>query len=281
MLSPRLQIAAVLRRQIEERVVAVLVINQASQRTQKFELHIFNYDSGINYETYDNQPLQVCVALVINDRRKKEEARALMQAQQSVYDNPYGLPMQQPLLQQQMGLVPPPPQMPANNVLAGIDSNALKQLLVSMQPPPPQQHAQHPQQYMAAPNVPPAPSAADLSRILSQVSGGAQAPQMQNPAPYPSLVNNPAFAGLFGQPATPVQNAYQGHYDAGAQQHARPGHDAQIQGMGTLGQNQAQAQAQNQAQGQRGGGLPAGDGSPATPPVNMADIMAQLRTFGR
>jgi len=167
--------------------------------------------------------------------------------------------------------------MPANNVLAGIDSNALKQLLVSMQPPPPQQHAQHPQQYMAAPNGPLAPSAADLSRMLSHVSGGAQAPQMQNPAPYPSLVNNPAFAGLFGQPATPVQNAYQGHYDAGAQQHAQPGHDAQIQGM--LGQNQAQAQ--HQAQGQRGGGLPAGDGAPAAPPVDMADIMAQLRKFGR
>lgn len=220
LLSPRLPLAAVIRRQIVEGVQAVVKLTRQAQFSGKIPLQVFNRSAGVenvqfdgkchslvilseyrlNYHAeYDDLETHIAAELIV---RAKQTHSAPQTAQYSTPQQAYGMPqyaqslqqtVQQPVQQQQ-----PPPAAGPNlaSLITSLDGPTLQKLLGAMgqSPQTPQQHIPQLQQ----------PVSADLATLL----GGAarQQPQqtsyqqqqqqipLQGGNPYAALAANPAFA---------------------------------------------------------------------------------------
>ncbi|KAB2576317.1 putative RNA-binding protein [Lasiodiplodia theobromae] len=238
LLSPRLDEAAVVRRQILEGVHAVSRITRLSQQTGKIPLQVFNRSAGqsnVTFEEYDNLDVPVCAQLI---RRAKEQS---MPPPTPTYPAAYGMPPPQ------YGMPPVPPPaasygMPAqpvapqtappgagpdlSSLITNLDSNGLQKLLAGIQQQQPPVAPQQQQQPLPAAVLTPGSTGMtpDLARLLSGAASGppaAVAPQQPPPTAYPpqqqawqqhpgapgggpvspfaSLQGNPALAGLMPQ----------------------------------------------------------------------------------
>ncbi|KAF2144552.1 uncharacterized protein K452DRAFT_295986 [Aplosporella prunicola CBS 121167] len=229
LLSPRLDEAAVIRRQILEGVIAVSRITRVSQQTAKVPLQVFNRSAGpanVTFEEYTDLDPMVCAQLVI---RARDQARAQptpqYPAQYGMPPPQYGMPPAQPSVSYAVAPQPQPgpgatPDL--SNLISTLDSTGLQKLLATIQNP-----AGAPASASLPPQQAPPPAAStltpDIARLLGNTGGAANAaptsaygqppPQMQgyaHQAPvsaYASLAGNPALAGMMGQPsgATPMQ----------------------------------------------------------------------------
>lgn len=222
LLSPRLPLAAVIRRQILEGVQAVIRLTRQAQFSGKIPLQVFNRSAGVDnvqfdgkvfllvpaseYKLtlpveYDDLETHIAAELVV---RAKQTHSAPQTAQYNAPQQAYGVPqyaqpipqtMQHPVSQQQ-----PPPAAAPNlaNLITSLDGPTLQKLLGAMgqSPQTPQQHVPQLQQ----------PVSADLASLLS--GAGRQQPQqpsyqqqqqqqqmpLQGANPYAALAANPAFA---------------------------------------------------------------------------------------
>ncbi|GAB7361279.1 hypothetical protein MBLNU230_g1339t1 [Neophaeotheca triangularis] len=256
-MSPRLDEAAVVRRQIIEGVQAVCKLVRRNQDTGRLDLRLFDRRGGtgnVSFEEYNAIEPHICVELV---KRAKQQAAAAMPPQppQQYGQYPqYGLPSTappqpysyNPTPQQQAQPYghPPPPQLPQ-----GYPPGYPQQ-----QPPPPQAQTQSLQQVLG--NLDPS----NLQNLLAAMSGQQQStPGQAHSAQYPP--QQP-----YGQYAGPPP----GQQDPLAALRANPA----LAGM--LQQQQQQQQ------------LPSAPQTPSIPPqapprqqppggqVNMAEILARL-----
>lgn len=163
LLSPRLNEAAVVRRQIVEGVVAVVKLTKMNQNTGKIGLQVFNRQGGhgnVSFEEYDGLDPAICVELVLRAKQTQPQASAYgggyngaqygaappaMPPQQQ----PYGAYGQQQSAYGQQPPAPPsgyPPGYPAppqagpggqqpqnlQNIITSLDPNGLQNLLSAM-----------------------------------------------------------------------------------------------------------------------------------------------------
>lgn len=219
-MSPRLDEAAVVRRQIIEGVQAVCKLVRRNQDTGRLDLRLFDRRGGagnVTFEEYNTIEPGICVELV---KRAKQQAAAAMQPQppqqqygqyaqyglpQSVPPQPYGYnptpqqvlpPFGQPPPHLPQGYPPgypapppqqaPPPQAQTQNlqhVLGNLDPNNLQHLLAAMG-----QQRTSPSQPQPAQFPPP-----------QQPYGQYQMPQSGQQDPLAALRVNPALAGMLQQ----------------------------------------------------------------------------------
>ncbi|KAB8659310.1 hypothetical protein FH972_026199 [Carpinus fangiana] len=254
LLSPRLNETAVVRRQIIEGVLAVMKIDRANMATQKFGLSIFDRSAGsanVRFEEYGDLDLNVCVELVLRARQtaRPPQAPAL---------NQYGLPMVPPSSTVQPGLSQygngfphsmsslqaSTPFSPLSNYsggtqgfdasgnrasdpsnpLAGMNPNALQQLLGNLQRATPQPASQNhgppttqmPLHDSQGGQQPAGGGSADIMALLSQLGKQPQA-QGQQPQAQQNQSLPPSLAALLGQTSS-TANQGQGQAQAGGQQ---------------------------------------------------------------
>lgn len=237
LLSPRLPLAAVVRRQILEGVQAVVKLTRQAQFSGKIPLQVFNRSGGVDnvqfdggssvkwstmilvetdyYTEYDNLEAHIAAELVI---RAKQTHGAPTSAAYGVPPPSYGVPQfaqPQPQPVQQQTAQQPHPTAPSSNLtslITSLDGPTLQKLLGAMgqsQPSQaPQQHiAQHQLQASAA-------ASADLASLLAGAareqpqqqpySQQQQQPSPQSANPYaafasnPLYANNPGLAALLG-----------------------------------------------------------------------------------
>lgn len=185
-LSPRLNEAAVVRRQIIEGVVAVCKLGINNQQASLVPLQVFDRRGGadIRFEEYADLAPNIAAQVIL---------RAKASNPAPTYGYGYG-----------SGAPPPPVQSaPGNpqlsNLISSMDSNTLQKLLGVVQ---------HSPTTSQAPQQPAAPT--DLARLLAGGGAPVQSPYGQ-PAqaqdPLAMLRNNPALAGLLNGQSTPVQQA--------------------------------------------------------------------------
>lgn len=257
--SPRLDEAAVIRRQIVEGVTAISKLTVTNQNTGKIGLQIFDRRGGagsVRFEEYEGLDPGICVELVL--RAKGTNATS----QPSYGGGGYGASAAA-----QYG-APPPQQMPPAQQYGAPNPYApAPQQAAYGQPPP----AGYPPQPQYAPQPPPQqqqPQQANLQNMISNL----------DPAGLQNLLSAMNQRGQ-GPPATPQSaGGYGGGY-AGQQQAAmaalqqNPGFAQQLQ--------QQQQQYQQQGPQQQGGAPASGQQGGAGGQVNMQDILARLGTYGR
>ncbi|KAF2835914.1 hypothetical protein M501DRAFT_1007738 [Patellaria atrata CBS 101060] len=206
LLSPRLDEAAVVRRQILEGVLGVSKLTYKSQQTGKIPLQLFDRRAGadnVQFTEYDNLDPSICAELVIQ-AKQTHAAPSVSYAPPQVS---YGLPP--PIPHQQAPVAPAGTDI--SNIVSSLTSPDLQKLLGALQQPP-SQAAQR-----QAP--PPSTIAPDLTRLLSNTAplnqqGNSRYPQqMPQPSqaynPYGSVPGNPHLASILSNvppSATPQQS---------------------------------------------------------------------------
>ncbi|KAK3077269.1 hypothetical protein LTS18_010770, partial [Coniosporium uncinatum] len=291
LLSPRLNEAAVVKRQIIEGVQAVCKLDRMSQQTGQVTLQIFNRSEGADRVTFDEYPPippNAAVELVLRARTTHQlpptHQYGNTQASYGLPPAQYGLP---PLQQQQL----PPPQQPMSvtdpniqNILSSLGGNDLQRVLGALQHHNPSAiPPQHQPQAQQAAQLLPSGITPDLARILgsANMNAGPSAPpqqhhqqqqqsygyaqqqqqqQQQPPTPQSANSNSNAYSGL----ASILQQASQA-----PQQGQQVGAKSTASGM-------AMGQGQQGQQGQGHQGQAQGQGQP-----DMAMIMAQLAQYKR
>ncbi|KAI9878674.1 MAG: hypothetical protein M1830_010822 [Pleopsidium flavum] len=207
-LSPRLSLAAVVRRQILEGVQAVVKLTRQAQFSGKIPLQVFNRSAGVDnvqFDEYDDLDTHIAAELVV---RAKQTHGAPPTAQYGAPPQAYGMPQYaQPFGQtipQQSQQQPPAAATPnLASLITSLDGPTLQKLLGAMgqSPQTPQQPVPQLQQ--------PAPTgfSADLASLLN---GTARQPPQQQPYqqqqqapvqganPYAALASNSAFANTPG-----------------------------------------------------------------------------------
>ncbi|KAI9868456.1 MAG: hypothetical protein M1813_005900 [Trichoglossum hirsutum] len=204
-LNPRLDLAAVIRRQILEGVQAVSRLTRQTQSSGKIPMQVFDRRGGagnVRYDEYDNLDPAVAAELVV---RAKQTHGAPPSS------NQYGLPATQPYqapTQYNQSFVPQVPQQQPPSATAGatpnlaslitsLDGPTLQKLLGALQQQPSsvQPHVQHQQQS-------PTSLSADFTSLLGagprpQQQQQQQQPPFQPPAanPYAALASNSVFTG--------------------------------------------------------------------------------------
>ncbi|OJD34714.1 rna-binding protein [Diplodia corticola] len=278
LLSPRLNEAAVVRRQILEGVHAVSRMTRLCQQTGHIPLQVFNRSAGqsnVTFEEYDNLDVRVCAQLIL---RAKEQS---MPAPTPTYPTTYGMPppsygipsVPAPAASYGMPVQPaaPPAALPGagpdlSSLIHNLDSNGLQKLLAGISQQQPAAPQQQPPSTVLTPGS--TGMTPDLARLFG--GGGASGPpppaaiatqQQQQPTGYPPqqtwqqpggpvspfgpLQGNPALAGFM-----PPQQ--QGHQQPTSQQ---------------IPFTQSQQQPQ--------------PGAVPPPAGNMQEIMAQLAKYRR
>jgi len=183
-LSPRLNEAAVVRRQIIEGVVAVCKLGINNQQASLVPLQVFDRRGGadIRFEEYADLAPNIAAQVVL---------RAKASNPAPSYGYGYG------------SGAPPPPVQPIaghpqlSNLISSMDSNTLQKLLGVVQ---------HSPTTSQAPQQPALPT--DLARLLAGGGATVQSPYghpAQAQDPLAMLRNNPALAGLLSGQSTPVQ----------------------------------------------------------------------------
>lgn len=300
LLSPRLSLDAVVKRQVLEGVLAVCKITRQALSTGKIPLLVFNRRSvgNVGFEEYADLDTNIAAELVL--RAKSTAAvsttptyMSAPPAQQTNYGYAAAFPPQPPAQLQHFAMPThqqgqqQQPQSPAGltNLLSSMDPSNLQRLLGAMQPP-------------VSPSVPQATTGMtpDLAKMLTAGGGGGlpmpspngtpqgfgqgylqqQHGQQQpvgnaHPAdPLAALRNNPALAGLLGgqqqQQASP--GAAMNHFSP--QQRQQPPQYGQLNqppqnNMGSFAGTMPASQAQK----------PSGQG--AQP--DMAEILARLGQY--
>lgn len=247
LLSPRLDVDAVMRRQLVEGVLAVCRLNQNSQNTGRVNLRLFDRSRGpsnLRFDDYDNQDPQICVELVL-----RQKSTPLPQYNQ--YGGTSQYTPQPPQQQAQYGYPPQqtPQQPPHNYGMPPVPTGF----------PP----GYNPQQHQPPPVS--APSQQNLQQLITSL----------DPKGLQSLLS-----AMGQQPQTPQFGAPQQQHQAYAQQ---PGGFAGQQQVAVQAlqrdpsalagflQQQGHAPPQPQAQAQAQGGS-AGQ-------VDMQEILARLGTY--
>jgi nuclear polyadenylated RNA-binding protein 3 len=205
LLSPRISLPAVIRRQIVEGVLAVAQLTRRSQDASKIPLQVFDRTGGANNVRFDEyQDLEPKIAAELVLRAKQTQAP------------PAPAPYAQPQLAPQQTYQPPTTTAAAPNLanLVGqLDNATLQKLLGTLNSVAPAPQVTHP----ANPPL-------DLAGILGGLAQQQQQPQQrsayqsqaQPPSSYASLPNNESLASLLsgmppqaqpqGQSAQQVQN---------------------------------------------------------------------------
>ncbi|KAF2661540.1 hypothetical protein K491DRAFT_586856 [Lophiostoma macrostomum CBS 122681] len=199
-LSPRLSEGAVIRRQIVEGVLAIVKLNTATLSKSKVNLQVFDRRGGagnVQFNEYADLEPATAAALVLN--AKQNAVQPVQAPPAPAYGHQYSTPSAPPSYGNPG---PPPAQYPPaaasnppnfSNLISGLDSNGLSQLLGAMS----QNNASQP-----APSQPAALSP-DLARLLVSVSSPTQAssyagtPQAA-PQGYANMFQNASLASLLG-----------------------------------------------------------------------------------
>ncbi|KAK8175143.1 hypothetical protein IWX90DRAFT_411732 [Phyllosticta citrichinensis] len=244
LLSPRLDEAAVVRRQILEGVHAVSRITNPCAITGKIPLQVFNRSAGaanVTFEEYENLDIVTCAQLIKRSKEQNQPVAAQPQAPayQVSYGMPpaqYGMPPRQPSLAFGAPQQPAPggPAPDVASLISNLDSDSLQKLLATIQQP-----GQQPSAATSAGITP------DLSRLLggamqtgqpqsapTQAFHPAQQPQawqqhpppQSNANPFASLQGNPALAAYLGgqQPSSAPQQPPMQQQTAGVPLAAKP-----------------------------------------------------------
>ncbi|KAI9787760.1 MAG: hypothetical protein M1839_000292 [Geoglossum umbratile] len=206
-LNPRLDLAAVVRRQILEGVQAVSRLTRQAQSSGKIPMQVFDRRGGVGnvrYDEYDNLDPAVAAELVV---RAKQTHGAPPPSNQ--YGLPAVQPYQAPTQYTQPFMPQAPQQQPATAVTAGagatpnlanlitsLDGPTLQKLLGALQQQPSSapQAIQHQQQS-------PTGLPADFTSLLGTGPRPQQQQQQQQPFqasaanPYAALASNPMFTG--------------------------------------------------------------------------------------
>jgi hypothetical protein len=248
-LSPGLDIAAVVRRQILEGVLAVSCVTKQAQTAGRIPLQIFDRKGGadnVRYDEYDNLEPAVAAELVF---RSKQQQVTVPPISQPGYGQPQPYQQQQqnygPAVQQ-FGAPAPVPAVQNSlsvpniaSMIASLDPASLQKLLTAIQPaaavavPQPQQ---------------PQPDLAQLAALLGGAVGASsrlpppQSPQQQQFQGYPPQAQqhvqqqqNP-FAALANNPAG-LASLLAGAAAAGQQQQVQQGSGNGTVGYGAAPQN--------------------------------------------
>jgi nuclear polyadenylated RNA-binding protein 3 len=209
-LNPRLQLSAVVKRQVLEGVQAVVFLNRQMQQASQISIQIFDRrgDGEASFDQYDNLDPPIAAELVIRAKQ------SLQQHQQQLTQTPpvtqygsYGVapPVQQPA-------APVAPQQTLQhlgalggvsglaNLLGTLDPNSLQTLIAGLQQPQqPSQHQQPQYQPQPQPQQQMPQLGADLASLLAGAGAARQqqsAPQPQQAAQYGGGMN--AFGGSAG-----------------------------------------------------------------------------------
>ncbi|KAH0543976.1 hypothetical protein FGG08_001743 [Glutinoglossum americanum] len=199
-LNPRLDLAAVVRRQILEGVQAVSRLTRQTQSSGKIPMQVFDRRGGagnVRYDEYDNLDPAVAAELVV---RAKQTHGA------PPVSNQYGLPAAQPYQAPAQYSQPFMPQVPQQqpaagatgatpnlaNLITSLDGPTLQKLLGALQQQPSSAQPQIQHQQQSPTGLP-----ADFTSLL----GAGSRPQQQQPFqpqagnPYTALASNPVFTG--------------------------------------------------------------------------------------
>ena len=250
LLSPRLPLAAVIRRQILEGVQAVVKLTRQAQFSGKIPLQVFNRSAGVDnvqfdgksyslislreyslnrHTEYDDLETHIAAELVV---RAKQTHSAPQSAQYGTPQQGYGMPQYAQPISQAVPQQQPPPAAAPNlaSLITSLDGPTLQKLLGAMgqSPQTPQMPQQHVSQFQQ-------PVSADLASLLSgagrqqhqQPSYQQQQQQMplQGPNTYaanPAYANSPGLATLLGGAAGRQQQAMMPQ-----QQQPQSGHQVQ------------------------------------------------------
>lgn len=213
LLGPRLPIAAVIRRQILEGVLAVVQLTLRSQGSSKIPLQVFDRSGGANnvrFDEYQDLDPNIVAELVL--REKQKQVVPVPQA--------YGLPqMAMPQPYQQAAPNVPPPTMAPNlgNLVGQLDNATLQKLLGTLTAAP------------AAPQAQSAPGAGqpiDLAGILGGLMQQQQQQQPQQPNMY-----QPPIQQANGYGAVPTGDLASIISQAGSQSQAQGQSAQQVQNI--------------------------------------------------
>ncbi|KAL1955435.1 hypothetical protein VTO42DRAFT_8591 [Malbranchea cinnamomea] len=184
-LSPRIDLSAVIHRQIIEGVLAIVKISRSNQYSGKIPLQVFDHSHGVNdvrFNEYSELDLNVAVDVVLHSRNAQSTNAAVRQSQ------PLGVPV--PAQHPQNSTAPLSGPNNIANLISALDGPTLQSLLSALQQQ--QQQPQHQPGAAAAP-VPPQPfgvsntNPTDLASLLSGAS------RTNLPVVPPPPANNPTF----------------------------------------------------------------------------------------
>jgi hypothetical protein len=218
-LSPRLNLEAVIRRQILEGVHAVSLLDMQAQNGSKIPLRVFDRQDGASNVRF-NEYL---------DLEPKIAAELVIRAKQTHNLAPTYAP------------VPSYPPQPSAPTYAQGQNTAYSQAPVASYAPPQPQYAP-PQQYQPPPTAPAAPDLANLvgqldNATLQKLLGSMSTTQQAQNVPPAAANSSINFAGILGglhqaqaQPAfqqQPTVDPYTGYSNGAATQQQAPHQSAQ------------------------------------------------------
>ncbi|KAM5438799.1 nuclear polyadenylated RNA-binding protein 3 [Microsporum canis] len=188
-LSPRIRLSAVVRRQVMEGVLAIVRISKVNQYSGKIPLQIFDRTGGmgnVRFNEYSELDLSLAAEVVVHARNSQKPN--LMQLQPQLL--PVALPpqpIQQPLPAQSE-------QAAIANLLSTLDSSTLHSLLNSLNQQQ-QLQAQQQQQTRQFQSQPLPTTAPPLnSTNLAALLGNLTRPSNANPPPIPTTTQSAQFA---------------------------------------------------------------------------------------
>ncbi|KAM5475962.1 nuclear polyadenylated RNA-binding protein 3 [Microsporum audouinii] len=188
-LSPRIRLSAVVRRQVMEGVLAIVRISKVNQYSGKIPLQIFDRTGGmgnVRFNEYSELDLSLAAEVVVHARNSQKPN--LMQLQPQLL--PVALPpqpIQQPLPAQSE-------QAAIANLLSTLDSSTLHSLLNSLNQQQ-QLQAQQQQQTRQFQSQPLPTAAPPLnSTNLAALLGNLTRPSNANPPPIPTTTQSAQFA---------------------------------------------------------------------------------------
>jgi len=283
LLSPRLNEADVVKRQIIEGVQAVCKLDRISQQSGQVTLQIFNRSEGADRVTFDEYPPippNAAVELVLRARTTHQLPPAQYGNGQASYGLPpaqYGLPpLQQQSAPSLQSLSVTDPNI--QNILSSLGGNDLQRVLGALQHHNPSAiPPQHQPQAQQAAQLLPSGISPDLARILgnANMNAGAPAPPQQQQYGYAHQQQQQQQQHQHQQPPTPQSansNAYSGLASILQQAGQSP---QQVGAKSTMGMGMGQGQG-HAHQAQQGQGQGQNQGQP-----DMAMIMAQLAQYKR
>ncbi|KAI5806131.1 hypothetical protein EDC01DRAFT_748147 [Geopyxis carbonaria] len=219
-LNPRLQLSAVVKRQVAEGVMAVVFLNRQMQATNRISIQVFDRrgEGEATFDQYDNLDPPIAAELVVRSKQAHQPAPVAQYGgygASPVVQQPQAQPQQQ--LMQQLGGVPN-----IAGLLGQLDPGTIQKLLAGLQ------QQQQPQQMHHQQQAPAPQMGADLASLLA---GAAQQQQQRSqPPPQQNAYGSPnglasAFGGtsglaaLLGQAQQKVsQQQQQQHQQQQAQQ---------------------------------------------------------------
>ncbi|KAA8899246.1 hypothetical protein FN846DRAFT_909679 [Sphaerosporella brunnea] len=220
-LNPRLQLSAVVKRQVMEGVNAVVFLNRQMQLASTISIQIFDRkdQDAASFNQYDNLDPSVAAELVVHSKQQQQQYAAAVAAPAAHYGS-YGAPpaMQQPQVPQQQqlaglqGLASVPGLA---SLIQGVDAGTLQKILLGL-------HQQSQPQIQQQPQYQQTQQLNDLASMLArpqqqQYGSAPQQPQQQaygsQPPPQNSALGafggTAGFAALLGQAQQKVAAAQQ------------------------------------------------------------------------